>query len=71
MRGPGGFEGGAGELVGASEGTEEGEEVLLQGVLEGVAQAVEEVAEGGKDVAGGGERRSEVDEGCEVGVDGA
>lgn len=71
MRGPGSLEGGTGELVGAGEEAKEDEEVFLQGGLDGVLEALEEVAEGGKDVASGGERRAEVDGGGEVGVDDA
>lgn len=71
MRGPGSLEGGTGELVGAGEEAKEDEEVFLQGGLDGVLEALEEVAEGGKDVASGGERRAEVDVGGEVGVDDA
>jgi hypothetical protein len=59
VRGPGGLQGGAGELVGAAEGAKEAEEVLLQGALDGVAEVLEEVAEGGEDVTSGRERRAE------------
>uniref|UniRef100_A0A0A9FIS0 Uncharacterized protein n=1 Tax=Arundo donax TaxID=35708 RepID=A0A0A9FIS0_ARUDO len=74
VRGAGGLESGAGELVGAAEHAEDMEEVVLEaGILlrDREVDALEEAAEGGQDVACGGEGRAEVDGGGEEGVDDA
>lgn len=68
MRGTGGIERGAGDLVGVGEKIEEDEDIVLEGGDGGSAgkvNAAEELAEGGEDVTSHGERG----EGREVGID--
>jgi len=72
VRGAGGLERGAGDLVGASEHAKGLDEVILEGgLVGGDVDALEEDAERGLDVARGRERPAERDGGGEVGVDDA
>ena len=72
MRGAGGLERGAGDLVGASEHAKGLDEVILEGgLVGGDVDALEEDAERGLDVARGRERPAERDGGGEEGVDDA
>ena len=72
VRGAGGLERGAGDLVGASEHAKGLDEVILEGgLVGGEVDALEEDAERGLDVARGRERPAERDGGGEVGVDDA
>ena len=72
VRGAGGLERGAGDLVGASEHAKGLDEVILEGgLIGGEVDALEEDAERGLDVARGGERPAERDGGGEEGVDDA